>query len=199
MVEAMHEQSPEYFRHFQKQFRFFTTKDKLDTSHFSMDFSIALHSSEMNQYCNCSNDHYHVIANISDPKCKRYTSKAYAMPCLYTTFRLLLACSPTKTIVGDVFERLERAVNYNRVNDNDESSNLRRKLPSSCLSMRLHTSVQTEFPPQATIDRFIHILRGPHSGKMYQIMDILISGHGKVEFNDEQCCFQLYLTSKSEN
>ena len=64
MVEAMFEQTPEFFRQFQKKFHYFISRSEpiTDTKEINNSFVHSLH--ENNSFCRIKNQHYHVIAAL---------------------------------------------------------------------------------------------------------------------------------------
>ena len=55
---------------------------------------------------------YHVLAQCF---CENYKGqpKSYSLPCLYSTYALLIANSDEKEVCDEIFEKLDRAVQYN--------------------------------------------------------------------------------------
>ena len=88
MVEARFERSPEYFRKFIKQSRYFICQNEPTFDH-TVTMNFAYNLPMTNHFCKFSGFHYHVIASndqLSD-SFKSTASKPFSIPCLFTCFK----------------------------------------------------------------------------------------------------------------
>ena len=197
MVEAMHEQSPEFFKKFQKRYRFFMSDEHPSAILNNNTECVFSHHAASHKFCNISNkNHYHVLAEMDSETIKKVPSKCYVVPCLYTCYKYLVF-NQNEVRKGDVIERLHRAVEYNIQTNNildEQSSNILRKLPFICSNTKTHSKTQTDILPASTLSRFQKILTGPNGLYLYQIMDILESGSGSISIDDDhkrlKLCFE---------
>ena len=115
MVEAMVERTPEYFRQFSKQYRYFICRSEPIFDHtVTKNFAYSLHMND--DFCKVPGSHYHVIAsNDQLPNSFKSTaSKPFIIPCLFTCFKLLIKFNLTNTIFrGEIMNKIDEAVNYN--------------------------------------------------------------------------------------
>ena len=167
MVEAMYERSPAYFKQFQKNFRFFVSEEK-PSSMFARNYAVCMHFE--NGYCELlPSNHYHVLLDVSDVSTEILKrNKLYAVPCLYTTFKIF-------------FHRPRGIVGYKSL-DNAKKT--------------LNQQLQTDRISTETLKRFKKILYGPHSGAFCQIMDIFVSGYGKLDIDNDVLCVRLVFEEK---
>ena len=174
MVEAMYEQSPDYFKQFRKNYKFFILnhEPKIFRLRFKSKFCGILYSNKLD-FCNHSSDnekHYHVLVEFtkeSTDLLNKRTSKAFVVPCLLSTFKfLMLECSNYK-LSGPLMEKLKIAVNYNSINNLDVSGvPVRRRLPQVCLgSQTKSVQTQTDLITNVTIERFTNILNGENAAE----------------------------------
>ena len=107
------------------------------------------------------------------------------IPCLVNCFKLLI--QPTrKDFVkpGAIISRLHVAVEYLSKPTSSSVTKHQKQLPaplSEATAKSISTSaVNKRFStvPDVTMKRFCHLMLGEHSSTLYQIMDILLSGHG---------------------
>ena len=56
--------------------------------------------------------------------------------------------------------------------------------------------LQTDRLSTETLKRFEKILHGPHSGAFCQIMDIFVSGYGKLDIDNDVLCVRLVYEEK---
>ena len=92
MVEAMFERSPNYFKQFQKQFKFLILEEKPS---FSIGNFYAVCAHFDSEFCNLVNSHYHVLIDTTtfeNETVKRYQS--FPVPCVYTAFKFLFWTAP---------------------------------------------------------------------------------------------------------
>ena len=134
MVEAMFERSPNYFKQFQKQFKFLILEEKPS---FSIGNFYAVCTHFDSEFCNLVNSHYHLLIDTTtfeNETLKRYQS--VPVPFVYTAFKF---------------------VKYS----------------------------EYSFQYSETLRRVETILYGPHSGAFCQIMDIFMSGYGKLNIDSD--------------
>ena len=119
---------------------------------------------------------------------------------------------------GEIFEKLILAVEYNGSAPltKGESTGIQKRLPNliEALSRNhrqnefvgyksldnaertLNQQLQTDRIPTETLKRFENILYGPHSGAFCQIMDIFVSGYGKLDIDNDVLCVRLVFEEK---
>ena len=195
MVEAMYEQSPEFFRKLQKTFRFFISDvppNEFLKSGTPMAFSLH-HCNTAHSFCNLETKtpHYHVLADLECEVLKELPVKCYMVPCLYTCYKHLIFMGPGETRIGNVADRLYNAVCYNKTStlskDVTNFLAIKKKLPLLCAITKSNSSTQTDLLPRTTIERCIKLMNGRHSVEFFKIMDILESGSGRMSI---ECCHQ---------
>ena len=96
MVEAMYDQSPEFFKKFQKNLKFFFLNNEPGISQLppNTNFAFATHSIQ-NESCTQSldNDHPHIHVLIKLTKdCVNVVNKmtTFVVPCLFSSFKHLI-------------------------------------------------------------------------------------------------------------
>ena len=146
--------------------------------------------------------HYHVLFDASTEKLKR--NKLYEVPCLYTTFFSNVATVET---TGEIFEKINLAVEYNgsAPSTKREATDIHKRLPnlSNALTKNhrqngfvaykslvndektLNQQLQTDGISTENLKRFENTLYGPHSGAFCQLMDIFVSGYGKIFIDND--------------
>ena len=107
------------------------------------------------------------------------------IPCLVNCFKLLM--QPTqKDFVkrGTIISRLHVAVEYLSKSTYSSVTRNQKQLPAP-LSEATAKSISTftankrsSTGPDVTMERFCQLMLGEHSSTLYQIIDILLSGHG---------------------
>ena len=143
------------------------------------------------EFCNLVNSHYHVLIDTTtfeNETVKRCQS--FPVPCVYTAFKFLFLTAPNLDTNGDVFTKLKLAIEFNGSGEKTDSQSVRKRLPAFANHNNLSKSssakrppskqVQTDFVNSETLRRVETILYGPHSGAFCQIMDIFMSGYGKL-------------------
>ena len=216
MVEAMFERSPNYFKQFQKQFKFLILEEKPS---FSIGNFYAVCAHFDSEFCNLVNSHYHVLIDTTtfeNETVKRYQS--FPVPCVYTAFKFLFWTAPNLETNGDVFTKLKLAIEFNGSGEKTDLQSVRKRLPAFANHNNLSKSssakqtnvnlkpsakmpvvaqktiynarppskqVQTDFVNSETLRRVETILYGPHSGAFCQIMDIFMSGYGKLNIDSD--------------
>ena len=189
MVEAMYENSPEYFEKFQKRFNYniFETAPKRENTTIE-NFANGYHSSAtVIEGCTFGSSHYHVIYEIGsrDDNIFKSLYVPAVTPCLVNCFKLLI--QPTqKDFVkrGAIISRLHVAVEYLSKSTSSSVTKNQKQLPAP-LSETTANSIKTFMTnkrsstvPDVTMKRFCQLMLGEHSSTFYQIMDILLSGNG---------------------
>ena len=112
MAEAMYERSPDYFRQFQKSFRFLLFFCKPNLERKIANFAFANHHKSL--LCHNSSVHYHVQISSENLSSLEGTdsSKAYAIPSLFTCFKCLIYDFDGFVVHGPILEKLIDAVDY---------------------------------------------------------------------------------------
>ena len=200
MVEAMFERSPNYFKQFQKLFKFLMADEKPNLT-ASNNYAVRPHFES--EFCQLPTKHFHVLIESAIDVETMKPIKTFAVPCLFTTFRHL-------------FSKLQHAVDFNnKSGEKMDTAIVRKQLPplataatklpkstavtsgisktlanytSIVLQKTIHSFVcstissktQTDQISSETLKRVESILSGPHSGAFCQIMDIFMSGFGKL-------------------
>ena len=119
---------------------------------------------------------------------------------------------------GEILEKLKQAVEYNGsapLTEGDATA-IQKRLPNlsnapsknhrqsgivayKSLGNAEKTSnqqLQTDWLSTETLKRFENILYGPHSGAFCLIMDIFMSGYGKLDINNDVLCVRLVFEEK---
>ena len=189
MVEAMYENSPEYFKKFQKRFKYniSETEPKLENTTIE-NYAFGYHSSAtVIEGCTFGSNHYHVMYEFGSQDDNIFDSLYVpaVIPCLVNCFKLLI--QPTqKDFVKRVaiISRLHVAVEYLSKPTSSSNTKNQKKLPAP-LSEATVTSISTftakkrsSTVPDVTLKRFCQLMQGEHSSTLYHIMDILLSDHG---------------------
>ena len=140
MVEAKHEQSPDCFKKFRKNYIFFILNHEPNFSGFASNanFGIFSHPNKL-VFCNHSIDnekHYHVLVKFTKESTNlliKMTSKAFVLSCFLSAFKsLILGCSKYQ-LSGSLTEKLKIAVNYKFMNNLDVSGvPVRGRFPQVC-------------------------------------------------------------------
>ena len=96
-------------------------------------------------------------------------------------------------------EKLKIAVKYNNFINNSTdigSAPLRRRLPQVWFaSQNRSIQTQTDFITNVTIERFINISNGDNAAEFSKIIDINLSGYGRLEI-DSQTLFVKFIMEK---
>ena len=207
MVEAMYEQSPEFFQKFRKNFKFFILNNEPDASQIPLNTNFAFATNSFqNESCAqlLDNDHPHIHVPIEVTKdcvdvVNKMTSTIFVVPCLLSSFKhLILGCSKLH-LSGPLMEKLKIAVKYNNFINNSTdigSAPLRRRLPQVWFaSQNRSIQTQTDFITNVTIERFINISNGDNAAEFSKIIDINLSGYGRLEI-DSQTLFVKFIMEK---
>ena len=91
---------------------------------------------------------------------------------------------------GEIFQKLKLAVEYNvsAPPTKGEATTIQKRLPN--------LSHETDRLSTETLKRFKNILYGPHAGAFCQIMDIFVSGYGKLDIDNDVLCVRLIFEEK---
>ena len=203
----MYEQSPEFLKKIRKNFNFFILNTEPDTSQLPLNtnFAFATHSIH-NEYCAqlLDNDHPHIHVLIEVTRdcvnvVNKMTSTSFVVPCLLSSFKdLILGCSNFH-LSGPLMEKLKIAVNYNNSINNSTDiggASLRRRLPQVCFASQTRSiQTQTDLITNVTIERFINILNCDNADEFSRIIDIILSGYGRLEI-DSNTLFVKFIMEK---
>ena len=212
----MFERSPNYFKQFQKQFKFLIADEKPNLT-ASNNYAVCPHFES--EFCQLPTNHFHVLIESAIDVETMKPIKIFAVPCLFTTFRHLFSTSTSLEFKGDTFSKLQLAVDF-KSGEKMDTANVRKRIPhlaTAATKLSKSTAVtsgisktlarSTSIVPQKTIHNFVcstissktqtdqfssetlkrveSILSGPHSGAFCQIMDIFMSGFGKLNIDSD--------------
>ena len=120
----MFERSLNYFKQFQKQFKFLIADEKPNLT-ASNNYAVSPHFES--EYCQLPTNHFHVlIESAIDVE----TIKTFAVPCLFTTFRHIFSTSTILDFKGDTFLKLQLAVDFNnKSGEKMVKANVRKRPP----------------------------------------------------------------------
>ena len=145
----MHEQHPDFFIEHRENFRYLVLeKEPRIGPDFpcGSNYAFGVHSSTSDYLCGFEKQpHYHVLF-----ECDSNMRKGYNVPCLYSTFCLLLADCPSLVTHGEIMNRLQVAKQYNVKENKTLLAQCRRKIP--LVQIRRENGVRTGFLPAATAD-----------------------------------------------
>ena len=189
MVEAMYENSPEYFKKFQKRFKYniCEAEPKLENKTIE-NYVYGYHSSAIViEGCTVGSNHYHVMYEFGSQDDNIFDSLYVpaVIPCLGNCFKLLF--QPTqKDFVkrGAIISRLHVAVEYLSKSTSSSVTKNQNKFPAPLSEATAKsissftTNNRSSTVPDVTMKRFCQLMLGEISSTLYQIMDILLSGHG---------------------
>ena len=177
MVEAMHEQHPDYFKQYRKKFRYFIFDKEPEVGCDippGSNYAFGIHASSSDHYCGYEKQpHYHVLM-----ECQSEKRKGFNIPCLYSTFCLLIEDCIELKFQGDIIKRLQIARQYNASDNKTLLSHGRRKVP--LVQIRRDKCIQTCDIPTATMVRFQRLLLGSSAPDIFKILDILNDGYGCI-------------------
>ena len=122
--------------------------------------------------------------------------------------------------IGTVFEKFKLAVEYNglTLQTKGDTTNIQKRLPNlvngvgckthwavgstafktleNSVEKKSNQQLQTDRLSTETLKRFEKILHGPHSSAFCQIMDIFLSGYGKLDIDNDVLCVRLVYEEK---
>ena len=196
----MVERTPEYFRQFSKQYRYYICRSEPIFDHtVTKNFAYSLHMNE--DFCKVPGSHYHVIASSDQlpNSFKSTASKPFIIPCLFSCFKLLIKTNLTNTVFrGKIMNKIDEAVNYNEQHQLN-FANSKRKLPNVDCVLTNSVQTQTDFLPTCTIDRFFSNYNGGLYGELSRILDVLNSGYGCLSVYNSLILINFNMESKSSN
>ena len=101
---------------------------------------------------------------------------------------------------GPLMEKMKLAVNYNSTNNLDTAGvSLRKRLPQICFASQTRSiQTQTDLITNVTIERFIRILNENNAAEFSKIIDIILSGYGRLEI-DSNTLFVKFIMEKKYN
>ena len=205
MVEARYERSPSYFKQFQKQFIFKIVDQKPTDITNLINYAVCPHFES--EFCQIATNHFHLLIDSSTDIGSPKQNKSFAVPRLFTTFKHLFSNSSKLETNGDVFTKLQLAVDLNdKTGEKVDLATVHKRLPISNTAKMLTTTktmaTKTTGIAQKTIHNTIsiatgheptqteqictetlklqNIFSGPHSGAFCKDMDIFVSGYGNI-------------------
>ena len=106
----MFERSPNYFKQFQKQFKFLIADEKPNLT-ASKNYAVCPHFES--EFCQLPNNPFHVLIESAIDVETMKPIKTFTVPCLFTAFRHLFSTSTSLEFKGDTFSKLQLAVDFN--------------------------------------------------------------------------------------
>ena len=163
-------------------------------------FAFAYHQKSL--FCHNSSVHYHVLISSENLSSLEGTdsSKAYAIPCLFTCFKCLIYDLDGFVVHGPIFEKLIDAVDYCL-----QQQNLHRnffsmkKRPRICHAVKQNIQTRTDFLPLLTNQRFVEIYYNEHYAEFSKIFDIILSGYGSLNVDSETLFVKFVFEQKYKN
>lgn len=171
----MYEQSPHFFMKYRKDFRYYIY---FEEPRLGIDFeddvcyAYGLHSKK-NEYCSIKERHFHVLLGTSKIQHQR---DGFAIPCLYTTFALLLRTTSDLQIQGETMERLNQAMGYKSCGF---AKSWRNRIP--IIQARKDATTQTNDLSPILLNRVQSILTGSYAASFYKVIDIFVDGFGSID------------------
>lgn len=209
----MFEKTPDFFKQFQKKLVYFTNDSIPDFLQEFTSYAYGFHNDSSKEYCSLNNsNHYHFMVDISSAPTKEFPLPVHAIPCVYSTFKYLIASANKRIFQGDLFAKLQSAVLYNAKTQQDKTSVtvLRKRLPQTALSCKSNgkeakfiekptksVGVQTDQLHTVTLQRFQNLLAGPRCAEFLMIMDIIGSGYGSLTTNSTNNCVNFSLNTNN--
>lgn len=194
----MYESSPEYFKQYQKNFKYYVsdTLPNLHDENFP-NFCFGIHNCD--KFCTINNKlHYHVLVDTENVAeiTKKLNTKLYVVPCLYSCYKLLLSNTKDLFFFGPVFDKLEKSVTLNEsLKLHPLSANIKKRLPHICFSQKQSVSTQTDAITHITLDRLLDVMNGPFAADFFKIIDVLLTGYGDIN-NDSDVRFIKFVFDK---
>ena len=178
----MHEQHPDFFKQYRKSFRYFVFEKEPKVGEdipADSNYAFGIHVPSSDHFCGFEQQpHYHALVQCGESE-KR---KGLNIPCLYSTFCLLIADCINFQYHGEIINRLQIAKQYNSTENRNLLSQGRRKVP--LVQIRRDKCIQTCVIPTATIVRFQRILHSSSASTVYKILDIINDGYGSIDTAD---------------
>ena len=188
MVEARYENSPEYFKKFQKRFKYKISEKEPKLENATIEYyAYCYHSSAtVIEGCTFGSNHYHVMYEFGSQDDNIFDSiyVPAVIPCLVNCFKLLIQPTQKDCVKrGAIISRLHVAVEYLSKSTSSSVTKIQKQLPAPLKEATKSISTFTankrsSTVPDVTLKRFCQLMLGEHSSTFYQIMDILLSGHG---------------------
>ena len=189
------------------KFKFFILNNEPDASqlHLNTNFAFATHSIHNEYFAQLLDNaptHIHVLFEVTKDcvdVVNKMTSTTFVVTCLLSSFKhLIWGCSEFH-ISGPLMEKIKIAVNYNNSINNSTDiggASLRRRLPQVCFASQTRSvQTQTDLITNVTIERFINILNGDNAAEFSKIIDIFLSGYGRLEI-DSNTLFVKFIMEK---
>ena len=151
-------------------------------------------------------------------------NKSFAVPCFFTSFKHLFSNSSKLETNGDLFTKLKLADDFNdKTGEEIDPPTVHKHLPISNTAKVLtttktpatkstriaqktihnaistatgHEQTQTDQNCTETLKRVENILNGPHSDAFYKVMDLFVSGYGKLYIDSELLFVRLVFEEK---
>ena len=225
MVEAMYERSPHYFKQFQKQIKFQIVEDKPTLSntnvyavcaHFDSEFCglvtnhyhVLLDTTTFEKETLKRNQNFPVPCIFTTFKFLFSTATTLETNGdVFTKLKLAVEfnSSADKVDSQTVRKQLPAFAYNNLKSSNAKQVNMNQKPFSKMPVVAQKTiynarppskQVQTDFVNSETIRRVENILSGPHSGAFCHIMDIFVSGYGKLNIDTDLLSVRLVYEEK---
>ena len=203
MVEPMYERSP---KQFQKQLWFQIVEEKPTLSNTKV-FAVYAHFDS--EFCGLVTNYYHVLLDTTTSEKETLKrNQNFPVPCIFTTFKFLFSTATNLETNGDVLTKLKLpafACHKNVKNSSAKQVNMNQKRCAKMPVVAQKTiynarppskQVQTDFVNSEIIRRVENILSGPHSGAYCQIMDIFVSGYGKLKIDTDLLSVRLVYEEK---
>ena len=143
----MYERSPNYFKQFQKQFKFQIVEEKPTLSYTNV-YAVCAHFDS--EFCGLVTNHYHVLLDTTTfEKESLKRNQNFPVPCIFTTFNFLFSTATTLETNGDVFTKLKLAVEFNSSADKVDSQTVRKQLPA----FACHSNVKNSNAKQVNMNQ----------------------------------------------
>ena len=138
-------------------------------------YAFGVHTSSSDYHCGFEKQPlYNVLF-----ECDFNIRKGYTVPCLYSTFGLLLADCSSLVMQREIMNSLQVAMKYNVKENETLLSQGQRKV--SIVQIRRNKRVQTGFLSTATFSRLQQLIQCPSAATLYRILDILNDGYGSID------------------
>ena len=107
-----------------------------------------------------------------------------------------VSAPPTKGDATAIQKRLPNLSNAPNKNHRQNGIVAHKSLENA--EKTLNQQMQTDWLSTETLKRFENILYGPHAGAFCQIMDIFVSGYGKLDIDNDVLCVRLVFEKKNK-
>ena len=185
----MYENSPEHFEKFRKLFKYNICEKEPKLENTTIEnYAYGYHSSAtVTEGCKIGSNHYQVMYEFGSQDDNIFDSiyVPAVIPCLVNSFKLLIQHTQKGFVKrGTIISRLHVAVECLSKSTSSAVNKNQKQLPAP-LSVANAKSISTSTAnkrsstvPDITIKQFCQLMLGEHSSTLYQIMDIVLSGHG---------------------